>query len=90
MFDVRYHQEQNCFIQLNKETNVSLTLKKIEGLFIYSPVMSHLGEYFKDFSLYRGCNIIIIRDISMTFRSLKAEVCSLILTHKCLHNLVSK
>lgn len=56
---------------------LSLTLKKIEGLFIYSPIKSHLGEYFKDFSLYKVCNIIMIGDISTTFRSLNSEVYSL-------------
>ena len=56
---------------------LSLTLKKIEGLFIFSPLKSHLGEYFKDFSLYKGCNIIVIRDSSITFTSLTSEVYSI-------------
>lgn len=81
MFDVRDHQEQNCLVLffffclvlLNKETNIIITLKNIEDLFI-SSIKSHLGEYFGAFLLYKRCNIIIIRDISMTFRSLKYEI----------------
>lgn len=32
MFDVRYHQEQNCLILLNKETNVKSYSQKNRGI----------------------------------------------------------